>query len=306
MARKGKSAEEIIGFLLEAEVRIAQGETAGKICRGAGISEQTYYKWRRAYGERLVEQLAAGIVARCEQNTLSMDLVVRGGTRASYIELDEHVAHLGHGQAGADDRAMEIGIEIEGMGTSGRECELGSGRRLLPQPKRGRRLGCEHGNVPRAPGIDLLVKAHLQALLWDITIGRLAPRSCRRLLGEAAEVLGRRRPRRSRCRDRAPPRVDMIAAAGELHAHAAREPDPGLETRVPHGDDHRYLRLDRLQNLWAQPTPLNLPKRLRMTTSAAAIPRDARMCIEAPDNRAGSRLHAVGAIPRGSDNRCTR
>ena len=43
MARKGKSTEEIIGFLRESEVRIAQGETAGKICRGAGISEQSYY-----------------------------------------------------------------------------------------------------------------------------------------------------------------------------------------------------------------------------------------------------------------------
>jgi putative transposase len=52
MARKGKSTEEIIGFLREAEVRIAQGETAGKICRGAAISEQTYYKWRREYGGR--------------------------------------------------------------------------------------------------------------------------------------------------------------------------------------------------------------------------------------------------------------
>jgi transposase-like protein len=49
MARKGKSTEEIIAFLREAEVRLAQGETAGKICRGAGISEQTYYKWRREY-----------------------------------------------------------------------------------------------------------------------------------------------------------------------------------------------------------------------------------------------------------------
>jgi hypothetical protein len=39
MARKGMSTEEIIGFLREAEVRIAQGETAGKIWRGAGISE---------------------------------------------------------------------------------------------------------------------------------------------------------------------------------------------------------------------------------------------------------------------------
>ncbi len=43
MARKGKSTEEIIAALREAEVRIAQGETVGKICRGFGISEQTYY-----------------------------------------------------------------------------------------------------------------------------------------------------------------------------------------------------------------------------------------------------------------------
>ncbi len=41
MARKGKSTEEIIAFLREAEVRLAQEETAGKIYRGAGISEQT-------------------------------------------------------------------------------------------------------------------------------------------------------------------------------------------------------------------------------------------------------------------------
>ena len=43
MARKGKSTEEIIAALREAEVRIGQGETVGKVCRGFGISEQTYY-----------------------------------------------------------------------------------------------------------------------------------------------------------------------------------------------------------------------------------------------------------------------
>jgi hypothetical protein len=41
MARKGKSTEEIIAFLREA---VAQRETAGKIYRRAGISEQTYCK----------------------------------------------------------------------------------------------------------------------------------------------------------------------------------------------------------------------------------------------------------------------
>ena len=41
----------------EAEVRIAKGETAGKrICRGAGISEQTYYEWRREYGGLKIDQ----------------------------------------------------------------------------------------------------------------------------------------------------------------------------------------------------------------------------------------------------------
>ena len=47
MARKGKSAEEIIQALREAEVRLGQGETVGKICRGFGISEQTYYIYGR-------------------------------------------------------------------------------------------------------------------------------------------------------------------------------------------------------------------------------------------------------------------
>lgn len=56
MARKGKSIEEIIAALREAEVRIAQGETVGKICRQLGVSEQTYYKWRREYGGLKMDQ----------------------------------------------------------------------------------------------------------------------------------------------------------------------------------------------------------------------------------------------------------
>jgi len=43
MARKGRSNEEVIAALREAEVRIGQGETVGKICRSLGVSEQTYY-----------------------------------------------------------------------------------------------------------------------------------------------------------------------------------------------------------------------------------------------------------------------
>ena len=56
MARKGKSTEEIIGVLREAEVRIGRGETIGKICRSLAISEQTDYKWRREYGGLKIDQ----------------------------------------------------------------------------------------------------------------------------------------------------------------------------------------------------------------------------------------------------------
>jgi len=56
MARKGRSTEEIIAALREAEVRLGQGETVGKICRGLGVSEQTYYKWRREYSGLKLDQ----------------------------------------------------------------------------------------------------------------------------------------------------------------------------------------------------------------------------------------------------------
>ena len=36
-------------MLREAEVNLIQGETVAGICRGLGISEQSYYRWRRDY-----------------------------------------------------------------------------------------------------------------------------------------------------------------------------------------------------------------------------------------------------------------
>jgi transposase-like protein len=56
MARKRYTTEQIIGLLREAEVRIGQGEAIGTICRGLGIAEQTYYRWRREYGGLKLDQ----------------------------------------------------------------------------------------------------------------------------------------------------------------------------------------------------------------------------------------------------------
>jgi transposase-like protein len=56
MSRKRYTPEQIIGMLREAEVRLSQGESVGAICRGLGVSEQSYYRWRREYGGLKVDQ----------------------------------------------------------------------------------------------------------------------------------------------------------------------------------------------------------------------------------------------------------
>lgn len=56
MSRKRYTPEQIIAKLREAEVRLSQGEKVGVICRSLGISEQSYYRWRREYGGLKVNQ----------------------------------------------------------------------------------------------------------------------------------------------------------------------------------------------------------------------------------------------------------
>jgi transposase-like protein len=56
MARKRFTPEQIIGMLREAEVRLSQGEKVKVICRSLGITEQTYYRWRKDYGGMRVSQ----------------------------------------------------------------------------------------------------------------------------------------------------------------------------------------------------------------------------------------------------------
>jgi transposase-like protein len=56
--RMGKRAkpEEIITKLREVEVRLSQGETIGQAVRAIGVTEQTYYRWRKEYGGLQVGQ----------------------------------------------------------------------------------------------------------------------------------------------------------------------------------------------------------------------------------------------------------
>ena len=50
MPRKRYTPEQIISKLCEAEVLLSQGQTVAQACKSLGVSEQTYYRWRREYG----------------------------------------------------------------------------------------------------------------------------------------------------------------------------------------------------------------------------------------------------------------
>lgn len=55
MAKRSKP-EEIIAKLREVEVRLNQGDTTGQAVRAIGVTEQTYYRWRKEYGGMGVDQ----------------------------------------------------------------------------------------------------------------------------------------------------------------------------------------------------------------------------------------------------------
>ena len=56
MARKRYTAEQIITKLREAEVELAKGQTTPQVSKKLGISDQTYYRWRKEYGGLRVDQ----------------------------------------------------------------------------------------------------------------------------------------------------------------------------------------------------------------------------------------------------------
>jgi putative transposase len=55
MAAKHK-LEEIVGKLREAEIVLAQGGTVADACRRIGVTEQSYYRWRKEYAGPKLEQ----------------------------------------------------------------------------------------------------------------------------------------------------------------------------------------------------------------------------------------------------------
>jgi|TARA_Y100000310_G_scaffold179404_1_gene179373 transposase-like protein len=56
MVKKSHSPEQVINKLREAEILLNQGANVGEASRKIGITEQTYYRWRKEYGGMRIEQ----------------------------------------------------------------------------------------------------------------------------------------------------------------------------------------------------------------------------------------------------------
>lgn len=56
MSQRRYKPEQIINKLREAEVEFSKGQTTGQVSRKLGITEQTYYRWRKEYGGMKVDQ----------------------------------------------------------------------------------------------------------------------------------------------------------------------------------------------------------------------------------------------------------
>ena len=57
MPRRKYTPEQIISKLREAEVLLSQGQTVGQACKSLGVSDQTYYRWRKEYGGMRTSQV---------------------------------------------------------------------------------------------------------------------------------------------------------------------------------------------------------------------------------------------------------
>ncbi len=56
MPQKKYKPEQIVTLLRQIEVEVANGKSTPQACRDAGITDQTYYRWRKEYGGLKLDQ----------------------------------------------------------------------------------------------------------------------------------------------------------------------------------------------------------------------------------------------------------
>ena len=86
------AAEQIIAKLREAEVELAQGKKVPEAAKKIGITEQTYYRWKKKYGGLRVDSVGRTLVTcgAAELVRLSFQQAVERG----FYRTADHLVHV--------------------------------------------------------------------------------------------------------------------------------------------------------------------------------------------------------------------
>ena len=103
MGRKRHSDEDILKLLRVIEVKLSAGSDVASACRSVGISDATYYKWRKRFGGMGRSQLSETRSLE-KENTRLKKIVAE-------LELDKLILKesLSHLKPGPDDRTASSG-----------------------------------------------------------------------------------------------------------------------------------------------------------------------------------------------------
>ena len=87
--KKRHGVEQIVAKLRQADVELGKGLKVPEVCRGLGISEQTYYRWRQKYGG-MAPEVAKQLKALEKENTRLKKVVA---DQALDIQILKEAAH---------------------------------------------------------------------------------------------------------------------------------------------------------------------------------------------------------------------
>ena len=127
MGRKTYKAEQIIGKLWQAEVLLSRGSTVGEASKKIGVTEQTYYRWRREYGGVGIEQ--ARRLKELEKENSQLKQLVAELSLDNAIPKEAARTQLG---MRSDSAAISL-VMVTSLGVCGQGARLVSQPALLPR-----------------------------------------------------------------------------------------------------------------------------------------------------------------------------
>ena len=110
MKRIRRSPEQIVRNLREADAELAAGETVAEVCRGLGVSETTYHRWRNRHGSLKADEMKRLKDSEEKDARLKACPIVEESTReCQAIEAERSLA----GEAGGS--TLEYLFEVWGV-----------------------------------------------------------------------------------------------------------------------------------------------------------------------------------------------